>query len=292
MKKKLLPLLLAAISTTALKAQEPVATTDSVEALSPVVDGFQTYNILENAKPYQFPKIDPTSVKFHKRIWRDIDVNLPENQVLATPGSELINIFLGGIKAGKIAVFDPSDDSFKKPLSKYEAEKRLKGDSVTVPTKYDEQGNAIEWTKMLNDFNPEKIIKFRIKEDIFLDKRRSKVETRIVGIAPLMRLDVAGLDSNQTVPAFWLYFDHCRNVMAAKDISDPDRGISDMSLDDYFVQRKFKSVIIKDSNPAGLRIADYAKDKESQEKEAQRIEDGIKDYKKKIWTVSQKTESN
>ncbi|WP_207533108.1 gliding motility protein GldN [Desertivirga arenae] len=278
--KKFLPLLFVVMGAASVKAQEPV------DSLPPVMDGFQGISILEKAVPFDYPKVDPANVKFYKRIWRDIDLRLPENKVLATPGSELINLLLTGIKARKIGVYDPSDDAFKKRLSSEEGEKRLKGDSVTVPTKFDDQGNAIEWTKMVNDFNPDKIIKFRIKEDVFYDKQRSKVETRIVGIAPLMRLDVAGLDSNQTVPAFWLYFPHCRYLIASKDISDPDNGIQEMSLDDYFVQRKFSSIIIRDSNPAGLRIADYAKDAEAQQKEAQRIEQGIQDYKKRIWSVT------
>jgi gliding motility associated protien GldN len=278
MTKKFLTLVVAAMVFASANAQDPV------DSLPPVIDGFQNVSILANAKPFSYPKIDYANVKPYKRIWRDVDLRLPENKVMVIPGSELINIFMEGIKAKRIGVYDPADDSFKKRLSSDEAEKRLKGDSVTVPTKFDDQGNAIEWTKMVNEFNPEKIIKFRIKEDVFFDKNRSKVETRIVGIAPLMRLDVAGLDSNQTVPAFWLYFDHCRYLMASKDISDPDHGIQDMSLDDYFVQRKFSSVIIRESNPAGLRIADYAKDSEAQQKEAQRIEQSIADYRKNIWS--------
>lgn len=258
-----------------------------VDSLPPVVDGFRSYNILENASPFKYPEPNPVNVKFYKRIWRDIDVRLVENQVLATPGSELINILLEGIRTKKIGVYDPSDDSFKKPLSSEDAEKRLKGDSVMVPTKFDEQGNAIEYSKMVNEFNPEKIVKFRIKEDVFFDKQRSKVETRIIGIAPLMKLEAEGLgDSTLTTPAFWLYFPHCRTLFASKDISDLKAEYADMSMDDYFVQRKFIGKIIRESNPGGLRIADYAKDTESQEKEAQRIEQGIQDYKKKVWTYS------
>jgi len=276
-KKFLAMILLTSGVMSAAKAQDPV------DSLPPIME-YQNVNILDKATPFEYPKVDPANIKFYKRIWRDIDLRLPENKVLVMPGSELINLFLTGIKAKRVGVYDASDDSFKKRLTSQEAEKQLKGDSVTVPTKFDDQGNAIEWTKMVNEFNPEKIIKFRIREDVFLDKNRSKVETRIMGIAPLMRLDIAGLDSNQTVPAFWLYFPHCRYLIAAKDISDPDHGIQDMSLDDFFVQRKFASVIIRESNPAGLRIADYAKDAESQQKEAQRIEQSIKDYKSSIWS--------
>ncbi|WP_207426281.1 gliding motility protein GldN [Pedobacter sp. SYSU D00535] len=284
MKRRLLTVLFA-VSALSVLAQ------DELDSLPPVVDGFSSYNVLEKASPFDYPQVNPVNVKFYKRIWRDIDVRQEQNQVLASPGNELINMLLEGIKNKKIRVFDPSDDSFKKPLTIAEAEKTLKGDSVSVPVKFDDQGNAIEWAQMASEFNPEKIVKFRIKEDVFYDKQRSKVETRIIGIAPLMKLEIQGVaDSTLTTPAFWLYFPHCRAVFASKNISDLNPDFEDMSMDDYFVQRKFVGKIIRESTPSGQRIADYAKEASEQEKEAQRIEQGIQDYKKKVWSYSTKKE--
>lgn len=290
MKKVFFTVLLSISSALLLKAQEEAdSLTYTVDSLPPVVDGYRNEKALSMASPFNFPSVNTVNVRFYKRIWRDIDVRLPENQVLATPGSELINLLMAGIKKRRIGVYDPTDDSFKKPLSAADAEKTLKGDSVMVPTKFDDQGNALEYSKMPNEFNPEKIVKFRIKEDVFYDKQRGKVETRIIGIAPLMKLEIQGVaDSTLTTPAFWLYYPHCRNLFATLDISNLKPEFEDMSMDDYFVQRKFSGKIIKESNPSGLRIADYAKEQGEQEKEVQRIEQGIQDYKKKVWSYSNK----
>jgi gliding motility associated protien GldN len=134
----------------------------------------------------------------------------------------------------------------------------------------------------LNDFNPERITKFRIKEDIFFDKQRSKIETRIIGIAPLMGVQTSDVTVGEA-PVFWLYYPQCRTVFVKKDVSNPDRNLFDISMDDIFLQRKFVSKIIRESNTTGQRIVDYAQDASEQEKEAKRIEAGIEDYKKKVW---------
>ena len=146
------------------------------------VDGFYNYTILGNASPFNYPKINPSNIRFYKRLWRDIDLTDPQNQVLALPGSSLIEIVLDGIKKGQITAYDPSDDSFKTRLSPQQAMAKMV-DTVLIPI-FDSKGNQIASKKALNDFNPAKVTKFRIKEDFFFDKQRGKVESRIIGIAP------------------------------------------------------------------------------------------------------------
>ena len=97
-----------------------------------------------------------------------------------------------------------------------------------------------------------------------------------------MSIDAAETTVGET-PVFWLYFPECRNVFVKKDVSNPDRNMFDMSMDDIFLQHKFSSRIIRESNITGQRIADYTKDLSEQEKEALRIETGVEDYKKKVW---------
>lgn len=245
------------------------------------VDGFYNYTILDNASPFNYPQINPANIRFYKRLWRDIDVTEPKNQVLAVPGETLIEIVLDAVKHGQITAYDAVDDSFKYKLSPQQALAKLV-DSVLVPV-FDDKGNQIDAKMQLNDFNPEKISKFRIKEDIFFDKQRAKVETRIIGIAPIMKLTTGDTTITGETPAFWLYFPECRNVFVKKDVSDPEKQMFDMSLDDIFLQRRFTGKIIKESNTTGRRIIDYTKDLTEQEKEALRIEAGIEEYKKKVW---------
>jgi len=245
------------------------------------VDGFYNYTILGNASPFNYPQINPVNIRFYKRLWRDIDVTEPKNQVLAIPGSTLIETILDGIKKGQITAYDNVDDSFKYKLTPQQALAKMV-DSVLVPI-FDDKGNQINAKMQLNEFNPERVTKFRIKEDIFFDKQRSKVETRIIGLAPLMKISTGDTTVNAETPIFWLYFPECRNVFVKKDVSDPDKSMFDMSMDDIFLQRRFTSKIIRESNTSGQRIVDYAKDLSEQEKEALRIESGIEEYKKKVW---------
>jgi len=264
----------------ATEATRSALTKKDTTAMVPV-DGFYNYTILGNASPFNYPRINPMNIRFYKRLWRDIDVTDPKNQVLATPGSTLIETILEAIKKGQITAYDPVDDSFKFRLSPQQAMAKLV-DSVLVPI-FDDKGNQIDGKMRLNEFNPEMVSKFRIKEDIFFDKQRAKVETRIIGIAPVMKISTGDTTIAGEAPVFWLYFPECRNVFVKKDVSDPDKNMFDMSMDDIFLQRRFSSKIIRESNTSGQRIIDYTKDLSEQQKEALRIEAGIDEYKKKVW---------
>ncbi len=249
-------------------------------------DGFYKRNLREDAKPYKYPDININNVKFYKRIWRDIDIDDTANSMLGTPGASLMDMIVEGIKSGEITAFDatstvenPTGDGFTEPLTPAKAMGKL-ADSVLVPI-FDDMGNQIASEMMLNDFDPQAIRMFRVKEDIFFDKQRSRVETRIIGIAPLIHIDAAGeLLSEQ--PAFWLYFPECRELFVTRMVINDNGEDQNISFDDVFVQHKFKSTIVKESNPEELSIKDYVEG-EGQLKEAERIERQINEYKESIW---------
>ena len=250
----------------------------------PVKDGF--YLTSREIKSTPFKIIDPSdlNIRFYKRIWRDIDLKEKENEIFNTPGSTLIEAIMEGISTGLLTAYNPVDESFKKRYSAKQAIANLT-DSV-LATKYDINGNQISSRMTLNDFNPESITKYRIKEDIFYNKQSGKIETRIIGIAPLKKIAISGdIDvSIASQPVFWLYFPQARYILINIDVTDPDKGIHDLSMDDIFIQRRFKSQIIRESKPNGERIADYAKTEAEMLAESERIEQKIKEYKKKTWT--------
>lgn len=249
------------------------------------VDGFYNNTLLATAKPFPYPKVNMINVRFFKRIWRDIDLKDSANAIFTNPGSSLMEVIVDGINNGKITAYDPSatkknptGDAFTTRLTPAQAMQRL-NDSVLVKL-FDSAGNETGSQMVLNDFDPTKVTKFRIKEDIFFDKQRSRIETRIIGLAPVINVNAAGETVSQQ-PAFWLYFPQCRYLFATKEVADPKKEIYDVSFDDIFIQHNFKSQIVKESNPGQLSIKDYAKDNETQE--ANRIEQQIIEYKKRVW---------
>lgn len=257
---------------------------DSGEILQdtiPQTDGFYQVNDLRDAVPFAFPKVNPKNIRFYKRVWRDIDLKDKENYIFATPGASLIEAIMQGIKAGKLTPYNPQDDGFKTKLTAREGEARFT-DSVLVPI-FDNEGNQIDAKMTLNEFNPEKVTKFRIKEDIFFDKQRGKLESRIIGVAPLMTINSSSelAESVGETPAFWLYFPQLRYRLVQIDVSDPDKELYDMTMDDLFVQRKFASTIIRESSPS--QQGQYAENAQQQDASASEIEDKIQVYKARLW---------
>ncbi|QNL52065.1 gliding motility protein GldN [Olivibacter sp. SDN3] len=265
-------------------ADDLVADTAGGEILQdtiPETDGYYQLDNLKDAVPFAYPKVNPKNIRFYKRIWRDVDLKEEENYIFATPGASLIEAIMAGIKAGKLTPYNPEDDGFKTRLTAKEGEARFT-DSVLVPI-FDDEGNQIDAQMALNEFNPEKVTKFRIKEDMFFDKQRGKLETRIIGVAPLMEINSSEelAESVGATPAFWLYFPQLRYTLVQIDVSDPDRELYDMSMDDLFVQRKFTSRIVRESSPGG--VGQYANAEEEQELDGKEVEDKINQYQERLW---------
>jgi len=249
----------------------------------PLTDGFYQVNNMEDAVPFAYPEVNRKNIRFYKRVWRDMDLKDEKNAILAVPGNSLIEVVMKAIEKGKLSLYSPDDDSFKGRLSAQEGMARF-ADSVLVPI-FDGEGNQIDSKMALNEFDPARVTKFRVKEDIFFDKQRSRLETRIIGVAPLMNITTSAelAESVGATPAFWLYFPQLRYSLVQVDISDPDKGLYEMSMDDFFVQNKFASTIVRESSPGMLQ---NLKETENggQQLDGKKVEEKLDAYKKKLWS--------
>lgn len=255
---------------------------DVITDTIPLQDGFYQPNNLDQAMPFAYPEVNTRNIRFYKRIWRDIDLKDDKNAILAIPGNSLMELMMRAIDEGKLSLYRPEDDAFKYRMGAAEGIARFT-DSVLVPI-FDEEGNQIDSKMTLNEFDPSKVSKFRIKEDIFFDKQRSSLESRIIGIAPLMTITTSAelAESVGTTPAFWIYFPQLRYTTVQVDISDPDNGVYDMTMDDFFVQHKYTSTIVRESSPSMLRKLKQD-DNGSVAIDSKEIEDKLDAYKKKLW---------
>ncbi|MDM1295922.1 gliding motility protein GldN [Sphingobacterium sp. N143] len=249
----------------------------------PTTDGFYQANSMEDAVPFAYPEVNRKNIRFYKRVWRDIDLKDEKNYILAIPGNSLIEVIMKAIEKGKLSLYSPDDDSFKGRLSAQEGMARF-ADSVLVPI-FDDEGNQIDSKMALNEFDPARVTKFRVKEDIFFDKQRGRLETRIIGVAPLMNITTSAelAESVGSTPAFWLYFPQLRYSLVQVDISDPDKGLYEMTMDDFFVQNKFASSIVRESSPGMLQ---NVKESENggQFLDGRKVEEKLDAYKKKLWS--------
>ena len=263
-----------------LVADTSVANDYTLDNSKPV-DGFYKQTMLKGAKPFAFPKVNKNNIKFYKRIWRDIDLTDSVNKIFATPGETLMQLIMDAIRTNRLIPY--ADEGFKSQLN-YKKVMKIFTDSAIVPIFDSVTGEQTGTKTVFNEFNADSVTKFEIKEDIFFDKTRGRVITQIIGLAPVRKLKSSAGEFIAEQHPFWLYFPQCRNLFAAKEVIDPQRDIYNESYDDLFIQRNFKTIIVKESNPADLRIKDkYPNDEVKQKKEADRIENEINNYKQKMW---------
>ncbi|MEO6522308.1 MAG: gliding motility protein GldN [Mucilaginibacter sp.] len=243
-----------------------------------------------NARPLPLDEFTPNNIRFYHRYWRDIDLQDTKNKRFATYHSDLIYALLKAIKAKEIKAYNPAASAPNNP----------NGDAFTIPIPYEElmsglsdtsvvnvldkDGNITGTKTVPNPFTPEKISGYRIKEDVFYDKTRSRYITRIIGIAPLIKLTLTNGDLIGIQPLCWLRFKDCRKILVTIDI-DPTKKIGE-SMDDVFLQRRFYGKIVQESNPDGKRIKDYKPEPPDQEIEAKRIEQKVITYKKGTWNYT------
>ncbi len=292
--------------------------TTPIAAEEPPVDGYYVKSDILDREVVPYANIRPTDVAYVKRIWREFDVREKMNALYASPKSRLIDVIMQAVMAGELTAYDPTPtegdptgDSFKTRLSPDQVLGRFGTDSTLVET-YDEEGNVIASHFEATAFNPDDVVRFRIKEDWIFDKQRSVFEPRIIGIAPLVSpqmdeitgdapVDMEGMDAVEDIagldiagntpsvvadayPAFWIYFPEARHIFVNKEVPSRHNDATGLSYDDMFIKRLFSSYIVKQSNPEDLRIRDYLDNGLDRLYEAQRIKKTLVDFEQDLWS--------
>jgi gliding motility associated protien GldN len=254
------------------------------------LDGYYKKNNILSAKVTPYANLREADVTFAKRVWREIDLREKMNQYLASPKQRLIDVLMAALDAGELTAYDPTaskddpnGDSFSKQITGAQARSKMSDSSVV--DKFDKDGNKIGSEVRAGEFNPDSVIKFRIKEDWVFDKQRSIFEPRIIGIAPLVKPKAAGLDLDYQ-PAFWLYFPDVRPILAVKEAVSRNNDATGLSFDDVFVKRLFSSYIVKQSNDKDERIRDYAQGIDKLY-ESEKVKKSLLDYEFSLWKYSE-----
>ncbi|MDQ0969421.1 gliding motility associated protein GldN [Flavobacterium sp. W4I14] len=245
----------------------------------PPKDGFYARKDIDSTEMVPLADVREEDVFYAKRIWREIDLRDTVNSALKSPKSRLIDVLIAAIKKDELTAYSPidsalnEDDAFLNPMSADSASKSALG---TAEVSNNKTGTV---TTVVNDFNPELFLKFRIKEDWIFDTKRSVFEPRIVGIAPLKYNEV----SKQWQPVFWVYYPEAREILTKKRLINTNNDASSLSFDDFFIRRLFSSYIVKESNPGDNKIRDIIMDPRERLYESERIKKSVLDYEQGLW---------
>lgn len=221
---------------------------------------------MPDKKAVPYSHLREADVMWSKQLVRLIDLRQKMNHSLYYPTVQmadrknLMGVIRDAINSGEVTSifnFNLEDDEMTVPILPAEAEDKLGGsvDTITVfdPVTNQEQLNIVEREADLSE-----IKQYFIKEEWYFDKKLSTMKVRIIGIAPV-RLYVhpeTGLPTKSAT--FWVYFPELRNALARNEVFSPNNDANRISFDDLFMQRRFSSTIIGQSNVYdNRRINDY-----------------------------------
>jgi gliding motility associated protien GldN len=126
-------------------------------------------------------------------------------------------------------------------------------------------------------FDPHEVVRFRIKEITYFDSKLSRMNTRIIGIAPIKQFYSSNGDLLSHTPICWFYFDEIRPLLASESSFNSNNDIKSFSWDDVFLSRYFSSFIVKESNVNDARLADMYSGIDVLH-EGEKIKEGIRNY--------------
>jgi len=239
-------------------------------------------------KPIPYTPLREADVMWSKRVWRTMDLREKMNHPYYFPLDarrdlqSLFDVIKSGIRSGQLTAFGNPvmDDEFNTPLSRVEAEAIfVQWDSMM--TINPENGNE-EMTPYKKEIGASDVVQYWIKEEWFVDKQRSVMDVRILGICPLVQKvsesgEVVGLK-----PLFWIYFPEARPVLAK---SDAYLGINNgqrLTFDDLFMKRMFASYIHKESNVYDRWINSYMTGMDAL-LESEKVKEGMMNFEHDLW---------
>lgn len=132
----------------------------------------------------------------------------------------------------------------------------------------------------------EKIVAYNVKEDWFFDKERSVLDVRILGIAPVIYKEEETPSGAKNITGmeekYWLYFPHCRYILANYFVYNEKNDAQWMSFDDYFFKRRFSSTIYRESNVFDRKIETYRIGVDALY-ESEKITETIRNFEHDVW---------
>ncbi len=274
------------------KVETPVATPPVAVPVTPAksferpVDGYFVKKNILTAQVTPYATLREADVVMSKRIWSEFDLRETKNKYMGSPKARLIDVLMDAIANEELTAYDPNPtkddpngDAFATPLTAAGARAKMVDSSVVdiIDSKGEKTGSKV----VAGEFNPDSIVRFRIKEDWIFDKQRSVWEPRIIGIAPMVRPKAADIQT-EFQPAFWIYFPAARQVLATKEVFMGKNDNTGLSYDDVFLKRLFTSYIVKESNAEDVRIKDYAEGIDRLY-ESERVKKEMMDWELNLW---------
>lgn len=244
------------------------------------LDDIVPRTVMQEKQLLQYPALRESDILWEKRVWRVIDTREKINLPFRYPPKPFFNILAEAAGGGEITVYSVEDDQFSLPLTADEVGAMLS--SVDTVEIINPETGESEYQVVPNAINVEDIRRYRLKEVWYFDSRTSTMNVRILGIAPLKEeYDEYG-NLKYERPLFWVYYPHCRELLARHQAPNPHTDNGLMSWEDIFEMRFFSSYIMKESNINDRRLEQFLSGRDLLI-ESERIEQEIFNFEQDAW---------
>ena len=254
-------------------------------------------NLVKDRNPLAYEHVREDDAVYRQRVWREIDVHEKMNLPFVYKATEdngnqrFINILLNAIKSGQITAFNPIDDRFTTPYTFKEIAGSVVGKphSIQIPdftNDPDGSKGLMKDSMIQEEFNPDDIERYQIKEEWVFDKESSRLHVRILGIAPEKTIRNADGSFRAVNAIFWVYYPDCRPLLAKYEAYNGKNFGARMSWEELFEAQMFSARVIKSTidNPGDQYIDNYIKDPILRLLEGDNIKEKIFNYEQDLWS--------
>jgi gliding motility associated protien GldN len=246
----------------------------------PPTDDITDKRTIETVRILPYDPVREADIFWEKRIWRVIDIREKMNLPFAYPERPFFTILQEAAENEEINVYSNEDDKFTHRLSPEEiASMGASVDTVTTfdPVTYEEKIQVVR-----NELNPEDIKRYRLKEVWFFDEETSRMQVRILGIAPLLDVKDENGNFKYEQVMFWVYYPEARQVLAREKVFTAGNDAAPITWEALMEMRFFSSYIYKESNVHNRRLQDYVQGVDLL-LEADKIKQTIFNFEHDLW---------
>lgn len=266
------------------QAEETIITESSDPVEDTYLDDVVRRTMIFENRVLPYEPLREADIPWERRIWRVIDVREKINLPFTYPVQPFFSIIADAAQSGEIKVF--KDENFKEMMTPEEVTGKLnKIDTVLI---FNIETYEDEVRIVPNPINPEDIKKYRVKEVWFFDKESSRMQVRILGIAPIQ--DVYDEETGifkYPIPLFWVYYPEAREALSRYQVFNEYNDAAPGTWYDLFEQRRFSSYIYKQSNVLDFRLDDYFIEEGSgvnRLMESERIKSELFNWEHDLWS--------